>query len=160
MIKKRSFLWFYYLDYLGGLGVFISLYTMKFHYFFKRYLLIFSLAYCSFAITATVPLLYFDVDPKIMTLYQKTGHKLGYVVVQINLAVKGEKNIELLELHTPLIQDALIDFFNRQDEKSIQDIQKRSTLIKGAKKHVSNALKEELGQDIIESLLFTDYVYQ
>ena len=107
-----------------------------------------------------IPLMYFDIDPKVLTFYQGTGRKIGYVVVQINIAVKGQENLDLVELHSPLIQDNLIDFFNRQDKKTIQDFSEREGLRQKAQESVAAVLEEEVGKNIIESLLFTDYVYQ
>ncbi len=107
-----------------------------------------------------IPLMYFDIDPKVLTFYQGTGKKIGYVVVQINIAVKGQENLDLVELHSPLIQDNLIDFFNRQDKKTIQEFSEREGLRKKAQESVAAVLEEEVGKNIIESLLFTDYVYQ
>lgn len=106
------------------------------------------------------PLMYFEVDPKILTFYQGTGRKIGYVVVQINIAVRGQENYDLVELHTPLIQDNLIDFFNRQDKSVIQPFKERENLRKQAQASVAAVLKEETGKDLVENLLFTDYVYQ
>ncbi|MGB0495362.1 MAG: flagellar basal body-associated FliL family protein [Kangiellaceae bacterium] len=107
-----------------------------------------------------VPLMYFDIDPKILTFYQSSGKKIGYVVVQVNIAVKGQENLDLVELHTPLIQDNLIDFFNRQDKTTIQSFSEREGLRQKAQESVAAVLEAEIGKNVIESLLFTDYVYQ
>jgi len=107
-----------------------------------------------------IPIMYFDIDPKILTFYQGTGRKIGYVVVQVNIAVKGQENLDLVELHSPLIQDNLIDFFNRQDKKTIQEFSEREGLRQKAQESVAAVLEEEVGKNIVESLLFTDYVYQ
>jgi len=106
------------------------------------------------------PIMYFEIDPKVLTFYQGTGRKIGYVVVQVNIAVRGQENYDLVELHTPLIQDILIDFFNQQDKSVIQPFSERENLRIKAKESVIAVLKEETGKDVIENLLFTDYVYQ
>lgn len=106
------------------------------------------------------PLMYFAVEPNTLTFYQGTGRKLGYIVVQVNIAVRGQENYDLVELNLPLIQDNLIDFFNRQDKTVIQDISQRENLRSQAKDSVALVLKEELGKDVVENLLFTNYVYQ
>ncbi|PHS14975.1 MAG: hypothetical protein COA86_15040 [Kangiella sp.] len=111
-------------------------------------------------VAEVIPIMYFDIDPKILTFYQGTGRKIGYVVVQINIAVKGQENLDLVELHSPLIQDNLIDFFNRQDKKTIQDFSEREGLRQKAQESVAAVLEGEVGKNIVESLLFTDYVYQ
>jgi len=105
-------------------------------------------------------LMYYAIEPNTLTFYQGTGKKIGYIVVQVNIAVRGQENYDLVDLHLPLIQDSLIDFFNRQDKSIIQDIKEREKLRQQAQASVSKVLKEETGKDVVESLLFTDYVYQ
>lgn len=105
-------------------------------------------------------LLYYSIEPKILTFYQGTGKKIGYVVVQVNIAVRGQDNYDLVELHLPLIQDALIDFFNRQDKSVIQPIVEREKLRNQAKEKIAKLLKDETGKDVVSNLLFTDYIYQ
>ncbi len=105
-------------------------------------------------------LMYYEVEPNILTFYQGTGKKLGYVVVQVNIVVRGQENYDLVDLHLPLIQDSLIDFFNRQDKSVIQPFAEREKLRTQAKDVVSTVLKEETGKDIVENILFTNYVFQ
>lgn len=105
-------------------------------------------------------LMYYEIDPNILTFYQGTGRKIGYVVVQVNIAVRGQSNYDLVELHLPLIQDNLIGFFNEQDKSVIQPFSEREKLRVAAKDSVAAALKEEVGKDIVENLLFTNYIFQ
>jgi flagellar FliL protein len=106
------------------------------------------------------PLMYYRIDPNILTFYQNTGKKLGYVVVQIQVAVRGQDNYDAVEFHLPLMQDTLIDFFNRQTTDSIKDLQKREELRQQATARVAEVLKEETGKDLVEDILFTQYVFQ
>jgi len=106
------------------------------------------------------PLMYFAIEPNTLTFYQGTGKKLGYIVVQVNIAVRGQENYDLVEVNLPLIQDNLIDFFNRQDKSVIQNIKEREALRVKAKASVAAVLKAEVGKDVVENLLFTNYVYQ
>ena len=105
-------------------------------------------------------LMYYEIEPNILTFYQGTGRKLGYIVVQVNLAVRGQDNYDLVELHLPLIQDNLIAFFNQQDKSIIQPFAEREQLRQKALASVKAVLLEETGKDILENLLFTNYVYQ
>ncbi len=105
-------------------------------------------------------LMYYEIEPNILTFYQGTGRKIGYVVVQVNVAVRGQDNYDLIELHMPLLQDVLIKFFNRQDKSVIQPFSEREQLRLKAMDVVKEALKEEIGKDIVENVLFTNYVYQ
>jgi len=112
------------------------------------------------AIPKLEPLMYYAVEPNTLTFYQGTGKKIGYIVVQVNIAVRGQENYDLVEVNLPLIQDNLIDFFNRQNKTIIQDIKQRENLRLKAKDSVALVLKEEVGKDVVENLLFTNYVYQ
>ena len=105
-------------------------------------------------------LMYYAIEPNTLTFYQGTGKKIGYIVVQVNIAVRGQEHYDLVELHLPLIQDNLIDFFNRQDKNIIQNIKERESLRQQAQTSVANVLKQETGKDLVENLLFTNYVYQ
>ncbi len=106
------------------------------------------------------PLMYYRIDPNILTFYQNTGKKLGYVVVQIHVSVRSQDNYDLVEFHLPLIQDALIDFFNRQDTETIKSLEKREELRQQATTRVAEVLKEETNKDLIEEILFTQYIFQ
>lgn len=107
-----------------------------------------------------LPIMYYEIEPNILTFYQDTSKKIGYIVVQIQVVVRGQPNFDLIELHLPLIQDTLIDFFNRQDKATVQDLKQRETLRTQAEVRVSDIIKEEIGTDIVENILFTQYVFQ
>ena len=106
------------------------------------------------------PMMYYEIEPNILTFYQGTGRKLGYVVVQVNVAVRGQDNFDTVEENLPLLQDNLIAFFNAQDKSVIQPIAKRDDLRLRALESANTALEAEIGEKIIENLLFTNYVYQ
>lgn len=106
------------------------------------------------------PFQYFKISPNILTTYQNTGRKMKYVVVQIQVVVRGDKHFELIELHTPLIQDALTDFFNSQDKAVIEDLSQRETLRQQATETVAKVIQEETGEEVVKNILFTQYVYQ
>ena len=106
------------------------------------------------------PFMYYQISPNIMTFYQNTGRKMGYIVVQVQVVVRGQEDFDTVELHLPLLQDTLVGFFNSQDKATIQDLQQREVLRNQAKEKVAEVLKEELGRDIVENLLFTQYVFQ
>ena len=105
-------------------------------------------------------IMYYQIAPNIMTFYQNTGRKMGYIVVQVQLVVRGQDNWDLIDDHLPLVQDSLVDFFNSQDKDTVQDLQQREALRNQAKERVANVIKQEVGKNVIENLLFTQYVFQ
>lgn len=106
------------------------------------------------------PLMYFPITPNILTSYQGGGKKIGYIVVQVQVVVRGQENFDLLEANLPLMQDALTDFFNRQDKKTVEDLKQRETLRQKSKERLSEVIKEEVGKEIVENVLFTQYIFQ
>lgn len=106
------------------------------------------------------PLMYYPVTPNTLTFYQGTGKKIGYVVVQVQIVVRGQQNFDLLDANLPLIQDALTDFFNRQDKKTIEELSMREGLRQSAKERLSEVLTEETGKEIVDNVLFTQYIFQ
>lgn len=110
--------------------------------------------------TEKEPLMYFQITPNILTFYQSTGRKIGYVVVQIHVMVRGVENLELVKHHQPLMLDSLTDFFNRQDKAVITDAAQRENLRLQAKERVATVIREETGSDIVENILFNSYVFQ
>lgn len=107
-----------------------------------------------------LPIKYYQIAPNIMTFYQSSGKKMGYIVVQVQVVVRGDDNLELIETHLPLMQDTLIDFFNRQEKDVVQDLNQRETLRQEAKARVAKVISDEIGDDIVENLLFTQYIFQ
>ncbi|MCW8877511.1 MAG: flagellar basal body-associated FliL family protein [Kangiellaceae bacterium] len=107
-----------------------------------------------------LPIKYFQIAPNIMTFYQSSGRKMGYIVVQVQIVTRGDDNLELLETHLPLMQDALIDFFNRQEKKVVQDLTQRESLRQQATEKIAQVIKDEVGYDVVENVLFTQYVFQ
>lgn len=136
---------------------------------FKTLIFILILVFSSFSTVAEEapaeeeskePFMYYQISPNIMTFYQSTGRKMGYIVVQVQVVVRGQEDFDTVDLHLPLLQDTLVGFFNSQEKAVIQDLQQRENLRNEAKSKVAAVLKEELGRDIVENLLFTQYVFQ
>lgn len=104
---------------------------------------------------------YFDLDPNIITNYQKPpSRRLGFITIDVQFQVSSVANLDALEYHKPLIEDTLIDVINSQDETIIKDIAQRNAIRDKIKQRLSAVLKEETGEPIIEDVLFTKFIYQ
>lgn len=106
------------------------------------------------------PLSYFLIKPNVMSLYQTSDSRLHYVSVEIQVTVRGEKKLELIETHMPLIQDTVIDFLHRQEKNIIEDTSQREVLRTNLKNRVAEVLKAETGDELLENILFTQYLYK
>jgi len=105
--------------------------------------------------------LYYDLDPNIITNYQKPpSRRLGFVTVDIQIQVSSESSLDLLERHKPLVEDTLIDVINAQTEDDIKNIEHRNKIRGVIKSRLASVLKEETGQELVDEIWFTKFIYQ
>ncbi|MEZ9232066.1 flagellar basal body-associated protein FliL [Vibrio amylolyticus] len=133
----------------------------------KRYLAqiitIFSLviSISSYAEEAATPqLAYFTLEPDLTTNFYTKGKKLGYIQVRIDIMVASSADLPIVELHQPLIRDAVIELLGQQSEDTIKSLAGREDLRKILVDQLNAILLPETGRTIIADLLFTKYLYQ
>ncbi|MEZ8826678.1 flagellar basal body-associated protein FliL [Vibrio amylolyticus] len=133
----------------------------------KRYLaqiiIIFSLVISipSYAEEAATPqLAYFTLEPDLTTNFYTKGKKLGYIQVRIDIMVASSADLPIVELHQPLIRDAVIELLGQQSEDTIKSLAGREDLRKILVDQLNAILLPETGRTIIADLLFTKYLYQ
>lgn len=104
---------------------------------------------------------YFELYPNMVTNYQRTDGKVGFLSIGIQLKVKGAAGVELIKQHLPLLQDAVVWLLRGQDETTVKDLAQRETLRQQALTELQTRLETETKQkEIIQDLLFTKYVWQ
>lgn len=101
---------------------------------------------------------YFGFEPQIITNYIATKKKLGYVRLTVELMVPEPDDLEIVEHHSPLLRDAIIDIIGKQPEAKIKSIKGRTEIRKMCEERVRGLLKQETGQEIIKRLLFTQWL--
>ncbi|EEX38624.1 flagellar biosynthesis protein FliL [Vibrio metschnikovii CIP 69.14] len=74
--------------------------------------------------------------------------------------VANSADLPLIELHQPLIRDAVIEQLGKQTEDSIRSLAGRENLRKTLVEDLNNILLPETGRTLIADLLFTKYIYQ
>ncbi|MDN3615498.1 flagellar basal body-associated protein FliL [Vibrio gallaecicus] len=109
---------------------------------------------------ATPQLAYFTLEPDLTTNFHTKGKKLGYIQVRIDIMVANSIDLELIELHQPLIRDAVIELLGKQSEDTIKSLSGREDLRKTLVNHLNKILLPETGKTVIADLLFTKYLYQ
>ncbi|WP_332399087.1 flagellar basal body-associated protein FliL [Vibrio metschnikovii] len=103
---------------------------------------------------------YFTLEPELTTNFHTRGNRLGYIQVRIDIMVANSADLPLIELHQPLIRDAVIEQLGKQTEDSIRSLAGRENLRKTLVEDLNNILLPETGRTLIADLLFTKYIYQ
>ncbi|EEX95488.1 flagellar basal body-associated protein FliL-like protein [Vibrio orientalis CIP 102891 = ATCC 33934] len=109
---------------------------------------------------STPKLAYFTLEPDLTTNFYTKGKKLGYIQVRIDIMVASEADLKIIELHQPLIRDAVIELLGKQSEDTITSLAGREDLRKTLVSQLNETLLPETGKTIIADLLFTKYLYQ
>lgn len=105
-------------------------------------------------------LAYFTLDPDITTNFYTKGKQLGYIQIHVDIMVAHSADVSIVELHQPLIRDAIIEFLGKQTEDKIKSLAGREDIRKTLVKKINDLLLAETGRTIVADLLFTKYMYQ
>jgi len=113
------------------------------------------------AAPAQPKVVYHGFDPDIVTNYVTDGQKsLGYVRVTMELMIKDEKFLPMIEHHEPLILDAIVGVFGKEMDTTIKSLQGREEVRMKILQKVNELLKKETGSELVQDVLFTKYLYQ
>ncbi|NMM41181.1 flagellar basal body-associated protein FliL [Pseudoalteromonas arctica] len=116
--------------------------------------------FSSFASKAESTVGYFGFEPDIITNYiGQSNKKLGYVRITVDLMLSDMSNIAIVEHHTPLLRDALVEILSKEPEEKIKSLTGREEIRKRCAEKLKTLLKQETGQEIIREVLFTKYLY-
>jgi len=111
--------------------------------------------------TNKAKVVYYGFDPDIVTNYVTTGQKsLGYVRVTMELMIKDEKFLPLVEHHEPMILNAIVGVFGKEQEDSIKSLTGREEIRLKILNQLNELMKKETGAAVVQDVLFTKYLYQ
>ncbi|MAD89355.1 MAG: flagellar basal body-associated protein FliL [Pseudomonadota bacterium] len=103
---------------------------------------------------------YFGFEPDIITNYiGQSNKKLGYIRVTVDLMLTDVKNIAIVEHHTPLLRDAIVQILSKEPEETIKSLTGREEIRQRCAEKLKKLLKDETGEEIIREVLFTKYLY-
>lgn len=100
---------------------------------------------------------YFGFEPDIITNYVAVKKKMGYVRLTVELMVEGD-NLTIVEHHSPLLRDAIIDIIGQQSEAKIKSMKGRAEIQLLCEEQVKELLIKETGEPLIKKLLFTQWL--
>lgn len=101
---------------------------------------------------------YFGFEPSIVTNYVAVKKKMGYVRLTVELMIENSSDYEVVEHHSPLLRDAIINIIGQQPEAKVKSINGRHEIQRLCEEKVKSLLKKETGNTIIKKLLFTQWL--
>ena len=100
---------------------------------------------------------YFGFEPDIITNYVAVKKKMGYVRLTVELMVEGD-NLTIVEHHSPLLRDAIINIIGQQSEAKVKSMKGRAEIQLLCEEQVKELLIKETGEPLIKKLLFTQWL--
>ncbi len=101
---------------------------------------------------------YFGFEPSIVTNYIAVKKKMGYVRLTVELMIEDASNYEVVEHHSPLLRDAIINIIGQQSEAKVKSINGRHEIQRLCEERVKQLLEQETGKPLIKKLLFTQWL--
>ncbi len=120
--------------------------------------LILLLALLSTASVKAADYAYFGFEPSIVTNYVAVKKKMGYVRLTVELMIEDASNYEVVEHHSPLLRDAIINIIGQQPESKVKSINGRHEIQRLCEEKVKQLLEQETGKPLIKKLLFTQWL--
>ncbi len=103
---------------------------------------------------------YYGFEPDIITNYiAQSNKKMGYVRITVDLMLEDIGNIEVVEHHTPLLRDAIVEILSKEPEEKVKSLTGREEIRQKCLTTLKELLKKETGEEIIRDILFTKYLY-
>lgn len=130
-------------------------------------LIVISCCFCTSVLAQEAPapvkskVVYYGFDPDIVTNYVTSGQKnLGYVRVTMELMIKDEKFLPIVEHHEPMILNAIVGVFGKEHEDAVKSLTGREEIRLKILKSLNELLTKETGAAVVQDVLFTKYLYQ
>jgi len=101
---------------------------------------------------------YFGFEPAIVTNYVAVKKKMGYVRLTVELMIENASNYEVVEHHSPLLRDAIINIIGQQPESKVKSINGRYEIQQLCEEKVRSILRKETGHPLVKKLLFTQWL--
>lgn len=103
---------------------------------------------------------YYGFEPDIITNYvSSNAKKIGFVRITAELMVEDVSYIAIIEHHSPLLRDAIIDVLLRQPEQKIKSMTGREEIRILILDRLKELMEKETGKKLVRDILFTKYLY-
>ena len=105
------------------------------------------------------PAIYFPIKPPIIVNYAVKGRQ-RYAQVEVTLMTREEDVIAAIELHAPMITNALVLLIGGQSYVEIQTAEGKELLRQKCLQKIQELLQKEIDKPGVENVLFTNFVMQ
>lgn len=126
--------------------------------FMKKILAVIYFCCFTFSTANAADYAYFGFEPEIVTNYVAAKKSMGYVRLTVELMIEDSSNLEVVEHHSPLLRDAIINIIGQQSEDKIKSIKGRVEIQRLCEDAIKDLLRTETGQPLIKKLLFTQWL--
>lgn len=111
------------------------------------------------AAAAPAPAIYYPLRPALLVNFPDRGRQ-RYLQAEITLLTRDASVISSLELHQPMLRNALVMLISGRTFTELQSAEGKELLRQACLQELQRLLTEELGNPAIENLLFTSLVMQ
>lgn len=106
-----------------------------------------------------LPAVYFPLKPAIIVNFQARGRQ-RLLQAEVSLKLREADAVAAVELHMPMIRNALVMLLSGQVYEDMQTLEGRELLRQQALTEIQGILQTEIGKPGVEQVLFTNFVMQ
>lgn len=103
---------------------------------------------------------YVDLKPSFVANFGGPSKKLKFAKIDVSVRVNSVADGNTVESHFPLLRNEFVLLISQQSAEAISSMEGQEKLRLDALKSFRKVLKEEVGQPLVEDLLFTNFVLQ
>lgn len=108
---------------------------------------------------AQLPAIYYPLKPAIMVNFTVRGRQ-RFLQAELTLMMRDGAVVSAIELHQPMIRNALIMLIGGQSFEELQTAEGKELLRQSCLQEIQRLLQQEIGTPGIEQVLFTNFVMQ
>lgn len=103
---------------------------------------------------------YYGFEPDIVTNYVSTNVKnIGFIRITAELMIEDVSYVSIIEHHSPLLRDAIINVLIRQPEQKVKSMTGREEIRVIILDRLKELMEKEAGKPMIKDIFFTKYLY-
>lgn len=91
---------------------------------------------------------------------EPSANRLKYLKVAVDVRVKSADAADLVEYHQPALLDALVMLFTSTEDMMVKTVDGKEAIRQQALDQVRNVMLAEVGDQVVEDLLFSSFVVQ